>query len=212
MYVDFKAVKAAIPLDRAAKLLGLEVKPSGAQLRAPCPACQSSDDRALALTPSKGVFFCHHAQIGGDVIALAGHLLGLSAKDAAEWLQDILPDQRDVTVPQKPEVGTNRPNSNLGSKPRNSASPVLGSTPPARTFDPSAFAAKLEYNSEVEALGYTEEEASSFRIGFHRGHVYIPNIYPSGTIAGWSKLVDGKLVPPRQWLPDTSNVVRLKSA
>jgi hypothetical protein len=54
----------------------------------------------------------------------------------------------------------------------------------------------------------SEEDAQAFRIGSYRGHLYIPAVYARGVVAGWWKLVDGKLVPPAKWLPDTSNVTR----
>jgi len=120
----------------------------------------------LALTPSKSVYYCHHAQVGGDVISLAGHILGLSMKDAAEWLQDTLPDKRDVTVPQKPEGRT---------------APVAQPAPPApqKQFDPDAYAAKLTYDEHVAALGISEEDAAWLSIGYCstgllRGRVAFP--------------------------------------
>ena len=157
-YIDFIAIKEAVSIEAAAQLLNLDVKQSSNQLRGCCPACQSDDERSLAITPDKKVFFCHSARTGGDCIALVGHILGLSMKDAAEWLQDTLPQQRQSTVPTKPPGRSQPADNKTASKP----------------FDTVAFANKLTYSDEVKALGFSEEDAERFSIGFTRGKVYFP--------------------------------------
>jgi len=190
-YIDFKAVKDAVTIDRTAQLLNLQLKQSGTQLRGQCPACQSDDDRSLAITPAKNVYFCHAGQTGGDCISLVAHILTLTMKDAAEWLQETLPQQRTATVPTKPEA-------------RNQPAPAL------KAFDPAVFAQKLAYTDEVKALGLSEEDAQRFTIGFVRGKVYFPVRDANGLIAGFIGFANGELKLPPQWLPPPSNVVQLK--
>jgi DNA primase len=66
-YVDFKAIKAAVSIEDAANLLKLPLKKSGAQLRSACPACSNDDERTIVLTPSRGLFYCFDAKVGGDL-------------------------------------------------------------------------------------------------------------------------------------------------
>jgi hypothetical protein len=76
-YIDFQKLKAEISIIRAAQLLNLELAPSGKQLRGRCPACQSNDDHALAITPEKNAYYCHAGSVGGDCISLVAHVLGV---------------------------------------------------------------------------------------------------------------------------------------
>jgi DNA primase len=87
-FIDFAALKAAVKLDQAAQTLGLELKQEGSQFRTACPACKSGGDRAIVLTPAKGLFYCFSAKKGGDCIALAAHVMGVGNNDAANFLAD----------------------------------------------------------------------------------------------------------------------------
>ena len=84
-FVDFALVKEKVSFADAISYLNLNLKPSGNQWRGKCPACNSGGDRALVVTEGKG-FFCFALKKGGDQIALAAHILDLSAKDAAQEL------------------------------------------------------------------------------------------------------------------------------
>jgi len=182
-YLDFKSIKQRHSLEDGARLLNLKVTKSGNQFRGPCPACKS-DDRALAITPQTG-WYCHKAQTGGDVIAMVAHVLDLSMRDAAEWLQATVPQSRPDNPSPQPKA--------------------------KETFNPVAFAAKLSYSEEVAALGFDEESAERFGVGFLRGKVYIPIRDDTGEIAGFIGYAEGELKLPPKWLPK-SNVVALKRA
>ena len=82
-FIDFKALKASVSIEDAASLLTLDLKKSGNQLRGKCPACGNDDERILAITPSRGLFYCFDAKTGGDCIALVQHITGLDVQDAA---------------------------------------------------------------------------------------------------------------------------------
>lgn len=84
--VDFAALKERVRIEEVLPGLGLSMKQTGAQWRGPCPACQSGGPRALVVTPAKSAFYCFGGRTGGDVIALAAHVRGLSMKAAAEDL------------------------------------------------------------------------------------------------------------------------------
>jgi DNA primase len=88
------------------KLLNLETKPAGAQLRAACPACKGPD-RSLVITPAKNLFYCFTAKEGGDRIALVAHIYGIGVQEAAQFLSGTAPK---ATVPRKNEkAGKNQP-------------------------------------------------------------------------------------------------------
>jgi DNA primase len=198
-YVDFKAIKAAVSIEDAANLLKLPLKKSGNQLRSNCPACGNEDERIVVITPSRGLFYCFDAKVGGDCLALVQHITGLDVQDAAQFLAP-----KEATVPQKQEVGDNRPNSK--SEPKSRHTP---GTPP-REFDPAAFASKLAFTDEVAELGINEEDATRLQIGFTRGKVYFPVRNEDGSISGFVGYADGRLKMPPQWIG--TNVVKLKRA
>ncbi len=87
--VDFADLKTRINIEQTAQLLGLQLKQSGQAMRGPCPACNSGGERAIVITPAKGVFFCFAAKEGGDLIALAAHIRKCDVKDAATWLDGV---------------------------------------------------------------------------------------------------------------------------
>lgn len=84
-YYDFEQIKADNPIEHVAEQLGLQLKKSGGQFRGPCPVCDGGP-RCLAITPSKSAWYCFGAKLGGDVIALVGHIKDCDAKTAAQFL------------------------------------------------------------------------------------------------------------------------------
>lgn len=189
-YTDFKAVKAAVSIEDAANLLKLFLKKSGNQLRGGCPACGNDDERILAITPARGLFYCFDAKTGGDCIALVQHITGLDVKDAAEYL-----------VPHSREEPHSSPSPKQEAK---KADP--------RQFDPAAFASKLSFSEDVAALGLSEADAKRLGIGWHpqRKAVYFPQKDDTGFICGFIGWKDGKLVMPPRWL-EQNKVVKLRA-
>lgn len=189
-YIDFAEVKARVPIDQAAERLGLKVSKSGAQLRAPCPACKSGGDRALVITPAKQLFYCFAAEKGGDQIALVAHIRECKMTDAAEFLGG------KSTVPSKgTSTGTVR--KDHATVPENEK----GALKP------------LDYlqadHAAVEAVGFDQETAQALGIGYAskglmRGTVAVPVRLEDGTLAGYIGITEAKL-PPRFHL--STNVV-----
>lgn len=85
-FIDFQELKGRVDIRSACSFLQLDLKESGAQLRGPCPACQSNRPRSLVVTPKKGAAYCFSAKQGGDIIWLTSHIRGVSAKEAAHLL------------------------------------------------------------------------------------------------------------------------------
>src|SRR5438552_13579589 len=106
---DFQMIKERVPIDKVTHMLGLSMKKSGAQLRSPCPACKSGGDRALAITVERGSYYCFAERKGGDCIALACHVLGISPRDAGERIASHFGLDSSSTAPApKTETATPR--------------------------------------------------------------------------------------------------------
>lgn len=100
-FVDFAAIKQAVPIEKGAQLLGLELTQHKDQLRGPCPACGSGGKRALVITPAKRAFYCFAGHTGGDVISLVAHIRGNGMKEAASFLDE--GQGRGTSVSSSPE-------------------------------------------------------------------------------------------------------------
>lgn len=202
-FIDFAALKAAVSIDQAARTLGLTLKQEGSQFRTSCPACKSGGDRAIVLTPAKGLFYCFSAKKGGDCIALAAHVMGVGNNDAANFLADQL---GTVPVPDRDTVLVSKERATAPQKPEGRKQPAS-----SHVFDPVKFAASLAYTENISALGVSEADANLMAIGEKRGKIYVPVRWPSGSIAGWQYTDETGVHFPKTWLPDTApNVVRFK--
>ena len=84
--IDFGELKQRVSIERAAEMLGIKLTKSGSQLRGLCP-CKAGGDRALVVTPAKGLYFCFGACAkGGDAITMAANVRNCSLREAAEFL------------------------------------------------------------------------------------------------------------------------------
>ena len=118
-FIDFQELKKSVAIENAAATLGLSLKPSGSQLRGPCPICKTGGDRSLVITPAKQAFYCFGSGQGGDVIGLAAHIRSCTMKEAAEFLSgpgvsEPAPSgstgqirSEGVTVPENKKTGLN---------------------------------------------------------------------------------------------------------
>ena len=128
-FVDFAELKTRVSIEQAIQMLGLKLTPAGNQFRGPCPACKAGGDRALVVTPAKGLFYCFAKKVGGDAIALTAHIRGASVKEAAEELSRAFGTVQNST----------------GTVSKNRA--TVPQAPEARkqpAFDPEAYAARLD--------------------------------------------------------------------
>ena len=122
--------------------------------------CKEGGDRALVVTPSKGLFYCFgKCHKGGDAITLAAAVRGSSLREAAEFLAA---------------------KAGLGKAPRNEDSPRDGSPQPQTT---EGRLRPLDYlqsvHDAVQALGVSPETCTHFGAGFApkgimRGRFAIP--------------------------------------
>lgn len=193
MFIDFAEVKERVSFADTISLLSLELKRSGNQWRGPCPSCQQGGDRALVVTEGRG-FFCFSLRKGGDQIALAAHILDLSAKDAARELAE-----RAGIVPSR--------NSTEGKVPSRTVPESEGGG--GSKLSPLSY---LEPEHEaVLALGFDPEFAKAHGIGYAprgvcRGSIAIPFRAEDGTLLGYVGVQDITYLPP----DFQTNVVPLK--
>jgi hypothetical protein len=183
---DFSALKERVSIEQAAQNLGLQLKNTGAQLRGPCPACKSGGERALAITPSKQLFYCFSAGIGGDLITLVGHIKKCSLHDAGRHISDAFGVGNS---------GTRAPVHSTTSSP----------SPPRQkpAFDAEAYAQKLD--PAHEALAVLELSADTLRefksgysaSGVNRGKLAIALHDRHGAIVGFAGYADGQLTFPQ---------------
>lgn len=180
-FVDFADVKDAVSFADAISYLNLKFKAAGSQWRGACPTCQTGGDRALVLTEGRG-WYCHAQKAGGDVIALAAHILGVKPKEAALELAqragivpvDNVPYKKNVTVPESEGVG--------GSK-----------------LQPLSY---LEHEHDlVTALGLDPQWCKENGVGYAprgvvRGSIAIPFRDDQGVLLGYFGVQDLTYLPP----------------
>lgn len=173
-YIDFEAAKANNPIAEVAERLGLKLTKAGQTLRGPCPSGEGGP-RALAVTPSKGVWYSFGKQEGGDVLALVQLVNGCDVKEAAQFLSGTAPLEKAKR--SSPERGAER-----GFRPLD----YLQSDHPA-----------------VQALGLETSDAARLGIGYAprgtlRGLVAVPIRSKNGRLVGYIGIAEAKLPPKWQ--------------
>lgn len=184
-YVNFQTLKERVTILDALLMLDVNPKGEGTQLRCACPACDSGDDRTIVVTPEKGVFYCHEAKQGGDVIALVAHVKGFEMKEAAIMLDKAYPVEPKQEA-QKEEPEKQDPKED-----------------PAKT---TVWAGLdyLEYEHElIDELGFDPEDCEKIGIGYAgkgmmRGRVAIPIRLPTGQLIGYIGVAENIKIP-RTW-------------
>jgi DNA primase len=151
-FVDFAELKTRVSIEQAAQMLGLTLTLHGSQYRGACPVCQTGGDRALIVTPAKGLFYCFAKKTGGDVIALTAHIRGIPVKEAADHL--------DRTF------GTVQNSTGTVSK-RHATAPQAPEARKQPAFDPEAYAARLDAShASLAPLGLSAETLKAWKAGY----------------------------------------------
>lgn len=169
-FVNFDEIKAKYSLVDVMNILGLELTKRGDGYRGTCPACEGSSDRSLVVTPGKG-WYCFHAKIGGDQIALASHIKGIPTKEAAQFLAGGTVPKEKAKV-EKPSEGF-KPLDYLQHD--HEAVVAIG-------FDPDVALAL--------GIGYAPR-------GILKGTVAVPLRNRDGSLAGYIGLTDVEKLPPK---------------
>lgn len=166
-YVDFKELKSSVTIEQVVKMLGLNLRKQGNQLRGRCPIHKGTSEREFVITPGKGLFFCFGPCGGGDMITLAAKVRGLSNREAARFIAEHF---GGVGAPRNRTVSGN-------------GSPQPGSTTAGQDQKADRILQPLAYlepvHELVQGLGVSPEAASDFGAGYApkgimRGRLAIP--------------------------------------
>lgn len=180
-YIDFAELKTRVTILDALIMLDLYPKAENGQLRCACPACDSGDDRAIVVTPEKGVFYCHETKQGGDCIALVAHVKGVGMKDAALMLDEQYPEEKE---PESTKDDSRKESPKEGQ--------WQGIT-------------YLQFEHEkVQEMGIDAETAEALGIGYcSKGmmvsRIAIPVRLQDGSLAGYVGIESTDAKVPRQW-------------
>ena len=144
-------LKETVSIQQAAALVELKLTKNGDAFRSPCPACNSGGERAIVITPAKAAYYCFAQKKGGDCISLVAHVKGIGQREAAEWILEQLPQQRE-SIPQRGNAkGKQRKRKNTAANshaPPNTAirliqtdqlQPANDDEPEAKEYDPTDF-------------------------------------------------------------------------
>lgn len=188
-FLDFGALKERVAIDQAAQMLGLQTTRAGQQLRSPCPACQQGGDRALVITPDKGLFYCFGAKTGGDCIALVAHIKGVGNKQAADMLA-----QRFGTS----TVNSTGTSTSTVSKARATVPPAQGAQD--KTLQPLQYLEAT--HPKVQELGISPATVQLFGAGYApkgvlRGRLAVPVRSRDGMLLAYCGIAVEKEQSPR---------------
>ncbi len=134
---DFALIKEQVTIEAAAQFLRLELRPTGAAMRGPCPACGTGGPRALVITPSKQLFYCFSAGIGGDLISLWGHIEKCSLATAGEQIADTFGVGNSRTSAQAHPAKLPSPRETSTLRPTSPSSPTRRKSPRSASPNPT---------------------------------------------------------------------------
>lgn len=189
-FVDFAELKTRVSIEQAMQMLGFNLTLHGNQYRGACPVCQTGGDRALVVTPAKGLFYCFAAKIGGDLIALTAHIRGTTVKDAADEL-----NRTFGTVQNSTSNGTSTVSK------RRATAPQAQEARKQPAFDPEAYAARLDAShASLAPLGISAETLKTWKAGYsnsgtNRGRLAIALHDRDGNVLGFAGRALGEEQP-----------------
>jgi CHC2 zinc finger len=185
-YIDFADLKSRITITQVAEWLALTLKPSGDQQRGACPICNTGGDRALVLTPARGLFYCFPAKVGGDLIKLVAHIKACSQNEAAQLIQS----QFGGTAPAIPARASGAVRHSSSTAPQNQKAGLN----PLAYLEPE--------HPAVQALGVSPSTAEAFGSGYAgkgvlRGRYAVPVHSKDGILLAYVGIAVSKEQSPR---------------
>jgi DNA primase len=185
-YIDFADLKSRITIVQAAEWLALALKPSGNQQRGPCPVCNTGGDRALVITPERGLFYCFPAKVGGDLIKLVAHVKACSQNEAAQLIQT----QFGGTVPIGPARAPGTVPYRSSTAPQNQKAGLN----PLPYLEPE--------HPAIQGLGISSATAAAFGSGYAgkgvlRGRYAVPVHDKDGALLAYVGIAVAKEQSPR---------------
>jgi hypothetical protein len=96
------AAKEKVSVVELAEHLGTRLRPSGKDLRGPCPIHGGKNPTSFAVNPEKDVWFCYSCLAGGDVVELARFAWGYEKHEVAMAAADLL-HEFGHPIPERPK-------------------------------------------------------------------------------------------------------------
>ena len=87
-WVDFRAVKQAVPIGQVLERYGIKLKRTGKELHGRCPIHQGKGDDSFRANTEKNAFQCFSCQAKGNVLDFVAAMEKCSIRDAGLKLQD----------------------------------------------------------------------------------------------------------------------------
>ena len=215
-FVDFKAVKAAITMERVLEHYGLldKFKKSADSLSGPCPIHKGSNPTQFRVSVSKNIWHCFsECKGGGNVLDFIAKMETVSIHEAAlkaiEWFH-LDAEAMSAKTDQAPQRQSHAPKSETLSKPKPATPQPPAAAEEAGPNRPLKFRLdKLEREHRYLAdRGLTPETIVDFGAGFcakgmMSGRIAIPIHNPEGEVVAYCGRWPGEPVAdvPKYKLP-----------
>jgi len=200
-FIDFKAVKAALTIERVLEHYGLldRFKRSGDSLSGPCPIHKGTNPSQFRVSLSKNIWNCFsECKHGGNVLDFISRMenvtIHAAALKAIEWF-GLDPDAMSADSESDKEESGGAPNERKVSPPKAEAKPVPETSGPNK---PLKFRLdKLERNHPyLTERGLTQETVIDFGVGFcakgmMAGRIAIPIHNEAGEVVAYAGRVLG---------------------
>jgi DNA primase len=205
-FVDFKAVKSALTIERVLEHYGLldTFKRSGDSLSGPCPIHKGSNPTQFRVSLSKNVWNCFsECKHGGNTLDFIARMENVSihaaAQKAIEWFQ-LDPDAMSADREQEPERPDETPKAGDAPKPRpaREAAPAKENSAPNKPLKFRLDKLQSDHPYLIER-GLSPETIAAFEVGFcGKGmmaeRIALPIHNPDGLIVAYAGRFPGE--PP----------------
>ena len=197
-FVDFKAVKSALSIERVLEHYGLldTFKRSGDSLSGPCPIHKGTNPTQFRVSLSKNVWNCFsECKHGGNALDFISRIENVSihaaAQKAIEWFE-LDPDAMAADREQEPERPDEAPKAGDAPKPRpaREAAPASENGAPNKPLKFRLDKLQTDHSYLVER-GLTPKTIEVFGVGFcGKGmmaeRIALPIYNPSGLIVAYA--------------------------
>jgi DNA primase len=197
-FVDFKAVKSALTIERVLEHYGLldTFKRSGDSLSGPCPIHKGSNPTQFRVSLSKNVWNCFsECKHGGNTLDFIARMENVSihaaAQKAIEWFR-LDPDAMSADREQETAVADETPKSGDAPKPKpaKEAAPAKENGAPNKPLKFRLDKLQADHPYLVER-GLTPETIAAFEVGFcgkgmMADRIALPIHNPDGLIVAYA--------------------------
>lgn len=215
-FIDFKAVKAAISMERVLAHYGLteKFKRSGDSLSGPCPIHKGTNPTQFRISISKNIWNCFsECKHGGNVLDFIARMENVSihaaALKAVEWFR-LDSDALNGSSDEEEEHEHEAPKTNGSSNRKASSKQTVADTEKVTPNKPLKFRLdKLDpEHTYLHERGLKPETIQTFGIGFcnkgmMEGRIAIPICNPDGAVVAYAGRFPGEPVEdtPKYKLP-----------